>query len=380
MKTVIENANWSIPSLIENKSYKFNKENILKSLPEKFIDEAVHAISKWETYTPTPLRKLNKLETELGFKEIYYKDEDKRFNLKSFKALGGAFAVNKIANDKNDVTVATATAGNHGRSVAWGAQRLGLKCKIFISEFVSEARASAMKNLGADIIRVKGNYDASLKECIKQSEKNNWEIVQDVSWEGYKEVPKLIMAGYTIMIKEIMDQIKNDDFTHVFLQAGVGGMAAAMIAGFAKYSTNIPKFIIVEPENANCVFKSIENHKATTVEIVNETIMGGMSCGDVSTVAWEILKDSSNYSLTITDDEISTVVALLAEAKLSNEKIIAGECAVPGVIALIGLFKNKEYLDKLALNKNSKILLFGCEGLTDAAMYKKLLDDGLKKI
>jgi len=380
MKTVIENANWSIPSLIENKSYKFNKENILKSLPEKFIDEAVHAISKWETYTPTPLRKLNKLETELGFKEIYYKDEDKRFNLKSFKALGGAFAVNKIANDKNDVTVATATAGNHGRSVAWGAQRLGLKCKIFISEFVSEARASAMKNLGADIIRVKGNYDASLKECIKQSEKNNWEIVQDVSWEGYKEVPKLIMAGYTIMIKEIMDQIKNDDFTHVFLQAGVGGMAAAMIAGFAKYSTNIPKFIIVEPENANCVFKSIENHKATTVNIVNETIMGGMSCGDVSTVAWEILKDTTNYSLTITDDEISTVVAMLAEAKLSNEKIIAGECGVPGIIALIGLFRNKEYLDKLALNKNSKVLLFGCEGLTDAAMYKKLLDDGLKKI
>ena len=380
MKTVIENANWSIPSLIENKSYKFNKENILKSLPEKFIDEAVHAISKWETYTPTPLRKLNKLETELEFKEIYYKDEDKRFNLKSFKALGGAFAVNKIANDKNDVTVATATAGNHGRSVAWGAQRLGLKCKIFISEFVSEARASAMKNLGADIIRVKGNYDASLKECIKQSEKNNWEIVQDVSWEGYKEVPKLIMAGYTIMIKEIMDQIKNDDFTHVFLQAGVGGMAAAMIAGFAKYSTNIPKFIIVEPENANCVFKSIENHKATTVNIVNETIMGGMSCGDVSTVAWEILKDSSNYSLTITDDEISMVVAMLAQAKLSDEKIIAGECAVPGIIALIGLFKNKEYLNKLALNKNSKVLLFGCEGLTDAAMYKKLLDDGLKKI
>ena len=380
MKTVIENANWSIPSLIENKSYKFNKENILKSLPEKFIDEAVHAISKWETYTPTPLRKLNKLETELGFKEIYYKDEDKRFNLKSFKALGGAFAVNKIANDKNDVTVATATAGNHGRSVAWGAQRLGLKCKIFISEFVSEARASAMKNLGADIIRVKGNYDASLKECIKQSEHNNWEIVQDVSWEGYKKVPKLIMAGYTIMIKEIIDQIKDNSFTHVFLQAGVGGMAAAMIAGFAKFSNNIPKFIIVEPQNANCVFESIANNKPTTVDIVNETIMGGMSCGDVSTVAWEILKDTTNYSLTITDDEISTVVAMLAEAKLSNEKIIAGECAVPGIIALIGLFKNKEYLDKLALNKNSKVLLFGCEGLTDAAMYKKLLDDGLKKI
>tara|TARA_B110000914_G_scaffold223457_1_gene238966 strand:+ start:495 stop:1637 length:1143 start_codon:yes stop_codon:yes gene_type:complete len=380
MKTIIENSKWSIPSLIENKNYQFNKEKILNSLPERFIDEAIRSISKWEAYAPTPLHELSKLNEQLGFKEIYYKDEDKRFDLKSFKALGGAFAVNKISNEKGNITVSTATAGNHGRSVAWGAKRLGLKCKIFISEFVSEARANAMSNLGADVIKVKGNYDTSLKECIKQSKENNWEIIQDVSWEGYKEVPKLIMAGYTIMIKEIMDQNKKDPFTHVFLQAGVGGMAAAMIAGFAKYSNDIPKFIIVEPENANCVFKSIENNKATKVSIINETIMGGMSCGDVSTVAWEILRDSSNYSLTITDDEISTVVALLAEAKLSNEKIIAGECAVPGIIALIGLFKNKNYLNKLDLNQNSKVLLFGCEGLTDAAMYKKLLNDGLKKI
>jgi len=380
MKAIIEKAKWSIPSLLENKNYQFNKEKILTSLPEKLIDEAIQSISKWETYAPTPLLKLNKLNEELGFKEIYYKDEDKRFNLKSFKALGGAFAVNKIANEKGNITVSTATAGNHGRSVAWGAKRLGLKCKIFISEFVSEARANAMRDLGAEVIKVIGNYDASLKECIKQSKINNWEIVQDVSWEGYEEVPKLIMAGYTIMIKEIMDQNKKNPFTHVFLQAGVGGMAAAMIAGFAKYSNHIPKFIIVEPENANCVYKSIANNKPTTVNIVYETIMGGMSCGDVSTVAWEILKDSTNYSLTISDDEISTVVAMLAKGKLSNEEIIAGECAVPGIIALIGLFKNKNYLNKLNLNLNSKILLFGCEGLTDEIMYKKLLDDGLKKI
>jgi diaminopropionate ammonia-lyase len=380
MKNILENKLWSISSFIENKNYSFNKDEILNHLPEKFIDEAIKSISSWESYSPTPLIDLNKLNDELGFKNIYYKDEDKRFNLKSFKALGGAFAVNKIADEKGDITVATATAGNHGRSVAWGAQRLGLKCKIFISEFVSETRAEAMKNLNADVIRVKGNYDASLKECIKQSNQNNWEIVQDVSWDGYKAVPKLIMAGYTIMIKEILDQINNDKITHVFLQAGVGGMAAAMIAGFAKFTDNIPKFIIVEPENANCVFKSIENNQPTTVNIVKETIMGGMSCGDVSTVAWEILKNSTNNCLTISDDAISTAIAMLSEAKLSNEKIIAGECAVPGIIALIGLSKNKEYLNKLNINSNSKILLFGCEGLTDAEMYKKLLDDGLKKI
>ena len=380
MKTILQKNIWSITSFLENKEFDFNKDNILTQLPEKFIDEAIEAISCWDNYVPTPLFKLNKLNDELKLNNIYYKDEDKRFDLKSFKALGGAFAVYKIANEKKDITVSTATAGNHGRSVAWGAQRLGLKCKIFISEFVSESRAEAMRNFDAEVIRVKGNYDNSLKECIEQSNKNNWEIVQDVSWEGYKEVPKLIMAGYTIMIKEIIDQIDNNSITHVFLQAGVGGMAAAMIAGFAKFSKNIPQFIIIEPENADCVFQSIKNKKPTTIDIKKETVMGGMSCGDISSIAWEILKNSANYCLTIPDEAISTAVALLAEARLSKEKIIGGECAVPGVIALIGLFNNKEHLDKLKLNAKSNILLFGCEGLTDKAMYQKLLSDGLQKI
>ena len=291
-----------------------------------------------------------------------------------------AFAVYKIAIEKKNITVSTATAGNHGRSVAWGAQRLGLKCKIFISENVSESRAAAMRDLGADVIRVKGNYDNSLKECIEQSNKNKWEIVQDVSWEGYKEVPKMIMAGYTIMIKEIFDEIDSNSITHVFLQAGVGGMAAAMIAGFAKLSKNIPKFIVIEPENADCVFKSIQNNKPTSIDIKKETVMGGMSCGDVSSIAWEILKNSTNYCMTIPDNAISTAVALLAESRFSDEKIIGGECAVPGLIALIGSFNNKEYLDKLGLNSESNVLLFGCEGLTDKAMYEKLLSDGLQKI
>ena len=380
MKSILQKDLWSITSFLENKNYKFNKENILTQLPEKFIDEAIEAISSWNNYAPTPLIKLNKLNDELKFKNIYYKDEDKRFELKSFKALGGAFAVYKIASEKKNITVSTATAGNHGRSVAWGAQRLGLKCKIFISEFVSESRAEAMRNLDAEVIRVKGNYDNSLKECIEQSNKNKWEIVQDVSWEGYKEVPKLIMAGYTIMVKEIIDEINKNSITHVFLQAGVGGMAAAMIAGFAKLSENIPQFIIIEPENADCVFQSIKNNTPTTVDIKKETVMGGMSCGDVSSIAWEILKNSANYCLTIPDEAISTAVALLAEKRLSNETIIGGECAVPGVIALIGSFNNKEYLDKLKLNSESSVLLFGCEGLTDNAMYQKLLSDGLQKI
>ena len=153
-----------------------------------------------------------------------------------------------------------------------------------------------------------------------------------------------------------------------------------MIAGFAKFSKKVPKFIIVESENADCVFKSIKNNKPTRVNIIKETIMGGMSCGDVSTVAWEILKNSTNYCLTINDLAISTVVALLAESHLSDKKIIAGECAVPGIIALISAFKNKDYSDRMNLNSESKILLFGCEGLTDTEMYQKLLNDGLNNL
>ena len=257
MKSILQKDLWSITSFLENKEYKFNKENILTQLPEKFIDEAIEAISSWDNYAPTPLIKLNKLNDELKFKNIYYKDEDKRFELKSFKALGGAFAVYKIASEKKNITVSTATAGNHGRSVAWGAQRLGLKCKIFISEFVSESRAEAMRNLDAEVIRVKGNYDNSLKECIKQSNTNNWEIVQDVSWEGYKEVPKLIMAGYTIMVKEILDEINSNSITHVFLQAGVGGMAAAMIAGFAKLSKIFPSLLLLSQKMQTVYFKAL---------------------------------------------------------------------------------------------------------------------------
>ena len=221
---------WKYSSFIENKNYSFNKEEILNNITKEQIDEAYSTISKWESYEATPLLLLNKLSKELNLNQIYYKDESKRFDLKSFKALGGAYAVEKVTKGNKEITVSTATAGNHGRSVAWGAKRLGLKCKIFISEFVSEARGKAMESLGAEVVKVKGNYENSLIECIKQSTENDWQIVQDVAWKDYMVVPTLTMAGYSVMMKEIVDQINNESITHIFLQAGVGGMAGAMVA------------------------------------------------------------------------------------------------------------------------------------------------------
>ena len=373
--SVISNGHiWKFTNFLENKNYSFNKEKILNSLSKKEIDDAYLSISSWEGYSPTPLVELNKLSKELNLNKIFYKDEGKRFDLKSFKALGGAYAVEKISENNKDIVVATATAGNHGRSVAWGAKRLGIKCKIFISEHVSDSRGQAMTNLGADVIKVKGNYEKSLIECIKQSTKNNWQIVQDVAWKNYMQVPKYTMAGYSVMMREIVDQVKNEKVTHIILQAGVGGMAGAMLAGVARYLNNIPVSIIVEPDSAACVLESIKGGKIEKINIKRESLMGGMSCGEVSLVPWEILKNSVKYCLSLPDDDIAKTMRLLGNANFSEEKIIAGENSAPGVISLIAICENEITKEKIKLNENSNILLIGCEGDTDQEMYQKLIN------
>ena len=372
--TILSNGHlWRYSEFIENDNFSFNKDKIFESLSKKNIDEAYLSISEWVGYSPTPLVELNKLSKELNLNKIFYKDESKRFDLKSFKALGGAYAVEKVSKGKKDIVVATATAGNHGRSVAWGAKRLGLKCKIFISEFVSDARGNAMADLGAEVIKVKGNYEKSLIECIKQSTENNWQIVQDVAWKDYISVPKFTMAGYSVMMKEIIDQIQNDKITHIILQAGVGGMAGAMIAGIARYLDYVPETIIVEPDSAACVLESIKSGKIEKIDIKRESLMGGMSCGEVSLVPWEILKNSVKYCISLPDDDIAKTMKLLGNAIFSNEKIIAGENSAPGVISLIASCEDEKIKDKLGLNINSNILLIGCEGDTDQAMYQKLI-------
>ena len=363
---------WKFTEFLENKKFSFSRDKILNSLKAKEIEEAYNTISRWNGYTPTPLIELNKLSEELNLNKIYYKDESKRFDLKSFKALGGAYAVEKISKENKEIVVATATAGNHGRSVAWGARRLGLKCKIFISEHVTEARGKAMTDLGADVIKIKGNYENSLIECIKQSTENNWQIVQDVAWKDYTIVPKYTMAGYTVMMREIIDQINQNKISHIILQAGVGGMAAAMIAGIAKFLKDTPEIIVVEPDSAACVMESIRSGKIEKLDIKRESLMGGMSCGEVSLVPWDILQNSVKYCMSLPDDDIAKTMKLLGNASFSDKKIIAGENSVPGVISLIASCENEKIKEKLKLNKNSNVLLIGCEGDTDKTMYQKL--------
>ena len=373
--TILSNDHqWKFSEFLDNKNYSFNRQQILNSLSEKKIDDAYSTISKWAGYSPTPLVSLNKLSKELNLNKIFYKDESHRFDLKSFKALGGAYAVEKVTKGNKDIIVATATAGNHGRSVAWGAKRLGLKCKIFISEFVSDARGQAMADLGADVIKVKGNYEKSLIECIKQSTENNWQIVQDVAWKDYMQVPTYTMAGYTVMMKEIIGQINNEKITHIILQAGVGGMAGAMVAGIARYLDNTPVTLVVEPDSAACVLESIKTGIIEKIDIKRESLMGGMSCGEVSLVPWEILKNSIKHCITLPDDDIANTMKLLGNSTFSDEPIIAGENSAPGVISLIASCEDKNIKQNLKLDQDSNVLVIGCEGDTDKEMYQKLIN------
>ena len=231
-----------------------------------------------------------------------------------------------------------------------------------------------MSDLGADVVKVKGNYEKSLIECIKQSTDNNWQIVQDVAWKDYMVVPKYTMAGYSVMMKEIIDQINIEKITHIILQAGVGGMAGAMVAGIARYLDNVPVTIVVEPDSAACVLESIKTGKIEKIDIKRESLMGGMSCGEVSLVPWEILKNSVKHCISLPDDDIAKTMRLLGNSTFSEHRIIAGENSAPGVIGLIASYEDQIIKQKLKLDENSNVLIIGCEGDTDKEMYQKLIN------
>ena len=375
MKSLKSIKNWSHTKFLKNKNYSFKRQNVLKYFPSSLLSNAFRTISSWNNYKATPLLQLNKLKENLKVNNVFYKDESKRFHLKSFKALGGAYAVEKISKEKKNIIISSATAGNHGRSVAWGAKRLGLKCKIFVSQYVSDTRVKEIKKFGAEVIRVKGNYENSLNECKKLSKKNNWKIVQDVATKNYKIVPKLTMAGYSVMIREISKQT-NQYITHIFLQAGVGGMAAGVVAGVAKYFKRIPKIIIVEPDRADCVLQSIKNNKLKKIKIEKESIMGGMSCNEMSYIPWQILRKASNYCVSVSDRKVAKTVAMLKDKKLSRNSIIGGECSAPGIISLVGVCNNTKTKKIIELDENSNVLVIGCEGNADLKLYKQLLSKG----
>ncbi|MFY8116087.1 MAG: pyridoxal-phosphate dependent enzyme, partial [Rhabdaerophilum sp.] len=178
--------------------------------------EARATIREWQGYAPTPLRSMPALAREAGVAEILYKDEGKRFTLRSFKALGGAYAVDRLVakSGREGLTVTCATDGNHGRAVAWGARRAGIRAVIYVHEGVSEGRAEAIRSYGAEVVREGFNYDASVRASAEAAARNGWQIVSDTSWPGYEDVPRDVMQGYATLAMEVEEQ--GGKPTHVF--------------------------------------------------------------------------------------------------------------------------------------------------------------------
>ena len=355
---------------------------------------AVAEISRWPGYQPTPLYQLASLAQDTGVDKIFYKDESQRFNLKSFKALGGAYAVarqlqariyqhcgqnasiDELLGDRyqsiiDEVVISCATDGNHGRSVAWGCQMFGCRCVIYIHRDVSAGRQQAMQALGADVIRIDGNYDASVKQADNEASLHHRIIVSDTSYPGYMEIPKDVALGYTVMLAEAVEQMQGSIPTHVFIQAGVGGLAAAVCAYFWElWGEQRPRFIVVEPEQANCLQQSARAGKPVAVEGDLDTLMAGLSCGEVSTLAWEILKPGANDFMTVSEDAVAHWMRMLANGEPAIE---AGESAIAGLAALVAARDDKAMSSTLGLNESSRIFVIGTEGATDAELYRELV-------
>ncbi|WP_240336650.1 diaminopropionate ammonia-lyase [Tropicibacter sp. Alg240-R139] len=358
---------------------------------------AVAEITSWPGYTETPLASLDGLATELGLGAILYKHEGPRFGLGSFKALGGSYAAmrvlqrvlseqlgtdvtladisaGKYRDECTKITLVSATDGNHGRSLAWGCQRLGAPCRIYIHAEVSEGRAVAMRELGAEIIRITGDYDASVALARQEAEQNGWYVVSDTSWPGYSEPPRDVMAGYGVMTREACEAMDQAP-THVFLQGGVGGLAASVAAGLRQYwGEHSPRVVVVEPELAACLFESAKAGAATNFAIQEETIMAGLSCGEPSPMAWEILSQEASDYLTIPDSIVAPTVRMLACPQNGETPIEAGESAVAGLAAVIAACQTADLKADLGLNDASRILLIGSEGVTDPEIYARIME------
>jgi diaminopropionate ammonia-lyase len=362
-------------------------------LPEGGYARAKAEITTWPGYAPTPLLTLPEIAAATGIASLHYKDEASRFGLASFKALGGAYAVMRVLQAelaKRDVaraatsadliagtykdttgkiTVCCATDGNHGRSVAWGAERFGAACVIFVHETVSQGRRDAIAKYGAAIRVVPGNYDDAVREAQKQAEANAWFVVSDTSYPGYTEVPRDVMQGYRLMADEAADQISEAP-THVFIQGGVGGVAAAVSVQMrARFGAGV-KLIIAEPDKADCLLASAEAGEPVTVPGDLDTLMAGLACGEPSLLAWQELERGAFAFMSVSDESAVECMKLLAH---QTPPIVAGESAVAGLAALLLAMQEPYARAALGLGADSRVLLFGTEGATDPEVYDRLV-------
>jgi diaminopropionate ammonia-lyase len=266
--------------------------------------------------------------------------------------------------------VACATDGNHGRAVAWGAQRFHARCIIFIHSTVSQYRADAIARYGAELRRVPGTYDDAVRQCVREAEEDGWHVVSDTSWPGYTEVPRSIMQGYRVMADEAADQWTGAPPTHVFFQGGVGGAAAAVSVQCRGRFAPVPALIVVEPDHAACLLASAEFGELTAVQGDLDTIMAGLACGEPSILAWQELDRAAAAFMAIPDEAAVATLRLLAA-----QGIVAGESGVAGLAACLLAAADPAARATLGIDAGSRVLVFSTEEATDPALYAKLVGD-----
>lgn len=366
-------------------------------LDEGAMQAAFSEISAWPGYAPTPLVELPGLAAAMEVDKVFYKDEGGRFGLGSFKPLGGAYAVYRtvagaVAKATQTypssesllsgvhrgvtakITVCAATDGNHGRSVAWGARMFGCRCVIYVNEAVTEGREKAIAAYGAQVIRNPGSYDDAVRAVAARADAEGWHLIPDTS-EGSTmiEAPKDVMTGYALMAEEAIGQVADKrPPTHMFLQTGVGGMAAATCARFWQvFAQRRPVTVIVEPRQCACWYESLAEGHPVTVTGDIDSIMAGLSCGEVSYLAWPILRTGVDAMMRIDDSAVPEVMRMLAEAPYGDRPIVGGESGVAGLAGFLAAAGDKQTRRLLGLDARSRIILFGSEGDTDSETYAR---------
>ncbi len=327
-------------------------------------------IAGWPGYAPTPLHELADMAEALGVEALRLKDESQRFELMSFKALGGAYAVELLARERgggDGLTVSCATDGNHGRAVAWGARRVGAKAVIFVHETVSQGRIDAIAGFGAEVVVVPGTYDDAVRHAAVVAEREGWQIVSDTSWPGYADVPRHVMQGYAVLAAEILDAAP--DITHIFVAGGVGGLAAGVLSWLWELLGSArPVFVVVEPDQAACLFASAEAGAPVTFPGDLDTIMAGLACGEPSMLAWQLLAPGSDAFMTITDEAVADMMR-----ELADRGIVSGESGAASIAGFAAAAGDVAMREALCLSPHSRVVCISTEGATDAAIYAQIV-------
>jgi len=367
-------------------------------LDQAGLEAAQCEISSWPGYRPTPLVALPGLARAANVRALYCKDEGSRFGLGSFKPLGGAYAVFRVIEAEvrratgrgvtgselidghhrdvaGGVTVCAATDGNHGRSVAWGARMFGCRCVIFINEAVTEGREQAIAAYGAEVRRVPGSFDDAVRVARETAVAEGWHVVPDTAAGGNARATGNVMQGYAVLADEIVSQYRDDrPPSHVFVQAGVGGLAAATCGQlWQAYGTDRPLLITVEPESAACWFASFKAGALVTIEGELDSLMSGLACGQPSPLAWPILQPGAQAAMTIPDEAAEETMRLLAMGVDGDPPVVAGESGVAGLAAFLLVSQDADARRQLGLDDGSRVLVINSEGDTDPETYHAIV-------